>query len=200
LFFKRPTLKITEFKGNPGDMDKLKQALDILNKESKNYNKNKLYKYDLIDASRHYYSLYIDKILIECVKAYESKDIQKGDELSKKIEKAALDIDSMMAAQPLNSLKNWVKSASDYGTTPAESRLYVKNAKTLITLWGGEGHLNDYASRAWKGMYKDFYLPRWKMFLQSQRESALNKTIFDEEKVRASIKEWETKWSENSEM
>ncbi len=200
LFFKRPTLKITEFKGNPGDMDKLKQALDILNKESKNYNKNKLYKYDLIDASRHYYSLYIDKMLIECVKAYKSKDIQKGDELFKKIEKTALDIDSMMTAQPLNSLKNWVKSASDYGTTPEESRLYVKNAKTLITLWGGEGHLNDYASRAWKGMYKDFYLPRWKMFLQAQRESAVNKTVFDEEKVRASIKEWETKWSESSEI
>ncbi|GGF05528.1 alpha-N-acetylglucosaminidase [Flavobacterium limi] len=194
LLFKRPTLKVTEFKGNPGDKEKLKQALDILNKEAKNYNKKNLYNYDLIDASRHYYSLSIDEMLMECVKSYESKDIKKGDELLKKIEKTALDIDTMMSGQPLNSLNNWIKSASDYGTTPAESKLYVKNAKTLITLWGGEGHLNDYASRAWKGMYKDFYWPRWKMFFQAQRESAINNTPFDEAKVRASIKEWETKW------
>ncbi|PXY46701.1 alpha-N-acetylglucosaminidase [Flavobacterium hydrophilum] len=198
LFFKRPTLKITEFKGNPGDKEKLKQALDILNKEAKNYEKKNLYNYDLIDASRHYYSLCIDEMLMECVKAYESKNIQKGDALFKKIEKQAVDIDKMMSGQPLNSLNNWVKSASEYGKTTAESKLYVKNAKTLITLWGGEGHLNDYASRAWKGMYKDFYWPRWKMFLQAQRESTVKNTVFDEEKVRASIKAWETKWCENN--
>ncbi|PXY42180.1 alpha-N-acetylglucosaminidase [Flavobacterium cheongpyeongense] len=200
LFFKRPTLKVTEFKGNPGDKEKLKQALDILNKEAKNYDKKNLYNYDLIDASRHFYSLCIDEMLMECVKAYERKDLKKGDELFGKIEKQALDIDKMMSGQPLNSLNNWLKSASAYGTTPAESKLYVKNAKTLITLWGGEGHLNDYASRSWKGMYKDFYWPRWRMFLQAQRESAIKNTSFDEEKVRASIKNWEEKWCESNEM
>jgi alpha-N-acetylglucosaminidase len=200
LFFKRPTLKVTEFKGNPGDKEKLKQALDILNKEAKNYDKKNLFNYDLIDASRHYYSLNIDEMLMECVKAYETKDIKKGDELFEKIEQNTLYIDKMMSDQPLNSLKNWLKSASDYGTTPAESKLFVKNAKTLITLWGGEGHLNDYASRAWKGMYKDFYWPRWKIFLEAQRESAVKNTIFNEELVRASIKQWEEKWTESNKI
>ena len=197
LFFKRPTVKITEFKGNPGDMKKLKEALDIMTKEAKNYSKNSLYQYDLIDASRHYYSLYIDELLIECVKAYQLKDIAKGDQLAEKIKKQALEIDAMLAGQPLNSLNNWLKSASDYASSPADSKLYVKNAKTLITLWGGEGHLNDYASRSWRGMYKGFYLPRWKMFLQKLRESAVNNTQFDESKEKESIKQWEIKWSES---
>jgi alpha-N-acetylglucosaminidase len=200
LFFKRPTLKITAFKGNPGDKKKLKQALDIFKRESKNFDKNSLYFYDLLDMSRHYYSLCIDDLLTECVKAYELKDIKKGDELFKKIEKQALDIDNMLSGQPLNSLNNWLKSASDYGSSPEESKLYVKNAKTLITLWGGEGHLNDYASRSWRGMYKGFYWPRWKMFLEAQRESVINNTPFDELKVRESIKQWETNWCENQEI
>jgi alpha-N-acetylglucosaminidase len=105
-----------------------------------------------------------------------------------------------MSGQPLNSLSNWVKSASDYGSSPDESKLYIKNAKTLITLWGGEGHLNDYASRSWRGMYKEFYWPRWKMFLQALKESAVNNSSFDELKERESIKQWETKWTESKEM
>jgi len=197
LFFKRPTATITEFKGNPGDKEKLKQALDILTKEAKKYDKKNFIQYDLIDATRHYYSLCIDEDLIECVKAYQQKDITKGDLLFKKIEKQALDIDNIMIGQPLNSLDNWVKTASAYGSSSAESKLYVKNAKTLITLWGGEGHLNDYASRSWRGMYRGFYWPRWKMFLLAMKESAINNSQFNETKERESIKNWEINWTES---
>ncbi|MBO9584470.1 MAG: alpha-N-acetylglucosaminidase [Flavobacterium sp.] len=197
LLFKRPTVKITEFKGNPGDKEKLKEALDILSKEAKKYNKKNLIQYDLIDVSRHYYSLCIDEDLMACVKAYQQKDIAKGDQLFKKIEKQALHIDAIMSGQPLNSLDQWVKSASDYGSSPEVSSLYRKNAKTLITLWGGEGHLNDYASRAWKGMYKGFYWPRWKMFLEALKKASVNNTSFDENKERESIKNWETNWTEH---
>lgn len=200
ILFKRPTLKITEFKGNPGDKKKLEQAINILKKEAKNFDKNSLYQYDLRDASRHYYSLCIDEMLMECVAAYESKDMAKADALFQKIEQQALDTDAIVSGQPLNSLKYWLKSAWEYGSTAEDSKLYLKNAKTLITLWGGEGHLNDYASRAWSGMYKEFYWPRWKMFLQALRESKINNKPFDEEKQRESIKQWETKWCESPEM
>jgi alpha-N-acetylglucosaminidase len=197
LLFKRPTQEITEFKGNPGDKKKLKQALDILSKEAKGYDKKNFIYYDLIDISRHYYSLCIDEDLIACVKAYRDKDITKADQLFKKIQKQALAIDNIMTGQPLNSLDNWVESAAEYASSPQVAQLYVKNAKTLITLWGGEGHLNDYASRSWKGMYKGFYWPRWKMFLQALRESAVDNTPFDEVKERQLIKNWEIKWSES---
>ncbi|WP_427874385.1 alpha-N-acetylglucosaminidase [Flavobacterium sp. MMS24-S5] len=197
LLFKRPTATITEFKGNPGDKKKLKEALDLLSKEAKKYDQKDFVQYDLIDVSRHYYSLCIDEDLMECVKAYQQKNIEKGDQLFKKIEKQALDIDKIMAGQPLNSLDQWVKSASDYGSSPEVSSLYVKNAKTLITLWGGEGHLNDYASRSWKGMYKGFYWPRWKMFLEALRKASVDNTPFDENKERESIKNWEINWTES---
>lgn len=200
LFFKRPTLNITEFKGNPGDQEKLKEALDILKKESKNFAKSSLYQYDLLDVSRHYYSLSIDDLLIECVKAYELNDLTKADALFKQIENQVFNVDNSLSGQPFNDLNYWLQSASDYGSTPQESKLYVKNAKTLITLWGGEGHLNDYASRSWRGMYAEFYWPRWKMFLQALRDSKIKKIPFVESNVRASIKDWEIKWTESDAM
>ncbi|WP_111307888.1 alpha-N-acetylglucosaminidase [Confluentibacter sediminis] len=200
LFFKRPTLKITEFKGNPGDKEKLKQALDILVKESKNFDKNSLFHYDVLEVSRQYYSLLIDDLLIECVKAYNEKDIEKADSLYNEIEKQALDIDAMLSGQPLNSLNNWLTSAWNYGESNQTSKIYLKNAKMLITMWGGMDHLNDYASRAWQGMYKEFYWPRWNMFLRALRTSAVNNTPFDELKERQLIKEWETDWCNSIEM
>lgn len=129
LLFKRPTVTITEFKGNPGDKTKLKEALDILSKEAKKYNSRNLIQYDLIDVSRHYNSLSIDEELIECVKAYQKKDISKGDQLFKEIEKQVLETDKIMSGQPLNSLDQWVKSASEYGDTPEVSKLYAKMPK-----------------------------------------------------------------------
>ncbi|KFC58932.1 alpha-N-acetylglucosaminidase [Flavobacterium gilvum] len=200
FFFKGPTEKITDFKGNPGDKQKLKQALDILNKEAKNFDKKSLYSYDVIDFSRHYNSLCIDDLLVECVSAYKSKNVTKGDELFKKIEKLALETDTMIYGQPFNTLNYWLKSAWNYGNSEAESKLYLKNAKTLITVWGGAGHLNDYASKSWNGMYKGFYWPRWKMFLQAQRDSAVNNKPFDELKVCESMKKWEMQWCESNEM
>ena len=200
FFFKRPTLKITEFKGNPGDKEKLKEAIAVLKRESSGFDSNSLYYYDLLVFSRHSSSLYIDDLLIECVKAYELKNIIKADELLMKIEKESLNVDTMLSGQHYNNLNTWLKSAWDYGNSANESKQYVKNAKTLITLWGGEGHLNDYASRSWSGMYKEFYWPRWKMFLQALRESKVKNTPFIEANERESIKQWEIKWCDKEEI
>lgn len=37
-------------------------------------------------------------------------------------------------------------------------------ARNLITLWGPEGNILDYARRTWSGLIKDYYAPRWSLF------------------------------------
>jgi alpha-N-acetylglucosaminidase len=69
LFFKRPTLEITKFKGSPGDKEKLKKAIDLLTEEAKNFDEKSLFQYDLIEVTRHYYSLCLDELLY--VKRYK---------------------------------------------------------------------------------------------------------------------------------
>ena len=59
------------------------------------------------------------------------------------------------------------------GTTDDDKNwLELNNARTLITTWGEEvnanqGGLRDYSYRAWGGMLKDFYYPRWKYFFDN---------------------------------
>ncbi len=197
LFFKRPTEKITEFEGNPGDKEKLRQAIDFLNEEADKFDKSNLYTYDLVNFSRHYYSLELDDLLIQCVKAYQKKELDKGDALYNDIETLALKIDAMLAGQKLNNLNSWLSDAWSYGDSNETSKNYLKNAKMLITFWGGEGHLSDYASRAWHGMYKEFYWQRWKQFLQVLRESVIANQPFNEDKERQDIQKWEIQWCES---
>ena len=45
----------------------------------------------------------------------------------------------------------------------------------MITTWGEEvnaeqGGLRDYSYRAWAGMLKDFYYPRWKYYFDNNLE------------------------------
>jgi len=200
LFLKRPTHKITEFTGHPSNKEKLKKALVLLTSESKKGNKKSLYSYDVINFSRHYNALHLDSLLIACVKAYKLKNIQKGDALYVEIEKLSSDLDSLISKQPINDLNFWLSSAWNYGDSISESELYLKNAKTIITIWGGNGNLNDYASKSWHGMYNEFYWPRWKMFLHALRKSAVTNKPFDELEVRKLIKELELKWCNDDKM
>ena len=78
--------------------------------------------------------------------------------------------------------------------TPADARAYVVNAKAQVTIWGGDGGLADYASKAWQGLYRDFYLPRWSQFLDALRTAGA--APFDEGPVVRGIAAWEQAWVE----
>jgi alpha-N-acetylglucosaminidase len=47
-------------------------------------------------------------------------------------------------------------------------------------------------------MYKDFYWPRWKMFLQGLKTAKVNKIPFAESNESELIKQWEIKWCNNN--
>jgi hypothetical protein len=32
-----------------------------------------------------------------------------------------------------------------------------------VTLWGPDGNINDYASKQWSGLVKDYHMGRWQV-------------------------------------
>lgn len=102
-------------------------------------------------------------------------------------------VDALLGAQQ-ETLSSWIDDARGYGDTPAESAYYVENAKAQVTVWGGKGNLNDYASKAWQGLYADFYLPRWTQFLAALRQSVVAQMPFDQTAFTAAITDWEHDW------
>ena len=191
LFFKRPTATIPEFPGHPGDRAKLAAAVRALTQLAPSFADQPLFVIDLVDATRHLASEAIDLQLQAVVTAYRRGDLAAGDAGRHKIEALALAIDGLLGVQP-ETLATWIDEAHAYGDNPADARAYVQNAKAQVTVWGGEGNLNDYASKAWQGLYRDFYLPRWSRFLDALRAAGTGS--FDEAAVVRDVAAWEHAW------
>ncbi len=193
LFFKRPTATITEFQGHPNDRAKLAAAVQDLAHLAPQFADQPLFVIDLVDASRHLVSEDIDLLLQKVVAAYRRGDLPAGDKDRRKIEDLALALDALLGVQA-QTLASWIDEASAYGDNAQDARAYVLNAKAQVTIWGGSGNLSDYASKAWQGLYRDYYLPRWTMFLDALR--AAGSGPFDEAEVVRKISVWERAWIE----
>jgi alpha-N-acetylglucosaminidase len=196
LFCKRPTATITTFDGHPGDRAELAEAVRELARLAPQFAAEPLFVVDLVDATRHLVSEDIDLRLIQAVAAYRRGDLAAGDKARRKVGDLALAVDALMGEQP-QSLATWIDAARAYGGTPAETRAYELNAKAQVTVWGGDGNLNDYAGKAWQGLYRGFYLPRWTTFLDALRAAGAGP--FDEAAVVARVTAWEHAWVDRDE-
>ena len=71
---------------------------------------------------------------------------------------------------------------------------YEFNARNLISSWGPDGNHLDYASRTWSGLLKDYYLPRWELFVSSVFESLQHSTSFNKDNFEKKCIEMENTW------
>jgi alpha-N-acetylglucosaminidase len=91
-----------------------------------------------------------------------------------------LDQDRLLGTRSEFRLGRWTEAArahalpsvSVLGGFAAESDLYERNARMLLTTWGDRpqcenGGLHDYANREWNGLLSSYYYPRWKAFFQN---------------------------------
>jgi alpha-N-acetylglucosaminidase len=191
LFFKRPTATITSFPGHPGDRAGLAAAVEALSRLAPGFSAEPLFVIDLVDAARHLASEDLDLLLIQAVAAYRRGDLAAGDRARRQVQDLALALDALTGARA-EGLASWIAAARAYGDTPEDARAYVLNAKAQVTVWGGTGNLADYASKAWQGLYRDFYLPRWSQFLDALRAAGVGP--FDEAAVVQGITAWEHDW------
>lgn len=195
LFFKRPNLEGADYPGSPGNAPELRKGIEGLLAAAPKKAPSLLV-YDIVDLTRHYASLRLDEALAATLAAYRDGKVDEGDKARAHVVELARQID-LLAGNQQETLGTWVADARAYGETPAEKARFAADAKAIVTIWGGEGHLSDYASRAWQGLYAGYYLPRWQIFLEAQRKAAVSGHPFDEAATIKTIREWETKWVED---
>jgi alpha-N-acetylglucosaminidase len=193
LFFKRPSLDGDLYPDAPGDPATLRKGLDALLGQAPLLRDAPLYRFDLVEFTRHYASLRLDDALRHAIAAYKAGDVAAGDASAAQMRRLALAIDHLIGAQP-ESLASWITDARGYADTPAEAKIYMTDAKAQVTIWGGDGNLGDYASKAWAGMYAHYYLPRWMLFLDALRAAAVAGKPLDEAATRQAIIAWERAW------
>lgn len=198
LLFKRPTATIVGFDDRPGDMVALRRGIDGLLGLPAASLRAPLLVHDLVDFTRHYATMAIDRQLQRAVAAYARRDVAQGDDATAQVRRTLLAVDGLLGNQH-ETLADWTDAARAAGTTPAEAAYHVAAAKAQIGVWGGEGHLADYASKAWQGMYAGYYWPRWSHFLGDMRAAAVAGRPFDEAASRGRIAAWEAAWAQNGE-
>lgn len=195
VLFKRPQIELMDFSDHPTDVEGLRSALDILLSVADDYQDSPLFMNDLVDWYRHYLSLRLDELLQQTMKHYQQSDTKAGDKTFSAVVDMTESLDLLLGLQQ-ETLSSWIDDARAYARNDAEADYYERNAKQQITLWGGI-KLKDYASKAWQGMYKDFYLPRWSYFIEELKSSTTQGESFPADKVEQSLIDWEHEWVES---
>jgi len=99
--------------------------------------------------------------------AYDKKDAAAFEKAADDFMTLGRDLDKLLATRSEFMLGKWINDARSWAANDGEKAYYEKNARTIITIWGGNGELLDYANRQWNGLMRDYYLPRWQMLLEA---------------------------------
>lgn len=140
---------------------------------------------DLIENTVHYVAAKMEYLVKNWEAAYEQGDMDKCVKIEKQFTDLALGIDRLLVSHPTMRMEDWIAKARSHGSTKELKDYYERNARRLITVWGGTP-VEDYAARIWSGLIRDYYVPRWQNYFTSKREGR----NFD-------MSVWEYDWVEN---
>jgi alpha-N-acetylglucosaminidase len=176
----------------PGD---ILPAWDLMINAAGKLKASEGFRYDLVDLTRQVLANYADTLQRDFSKAYQEKDKAQFTRLFNQFTGVINDMETLLATQKDFLLGRWLNDAVRWGTTAEEKKLYEKNARNLITLWGGQdSRLHEYACKQWSGMLKNFYLPRWQRFYASAIDALNSNKIFDQKAFEEQMKTWEWQW------
>ncbi len=156
---------------------------------------NECYNYDLLMVTKQVLANYATEIQQKFGEDYETHDMEHFRINCDAFYDLIDDLDRIMATRSEFLLGKWISDARAWGHSKEESDLYEKNARDIVTLWGGpDAVLHDYASKQWAGLFGGFYKGRWKIFLDEVGACIGNGTEFDAEACDARIRQWEWEW------
>ncbi|KAG1682557.1 Alpha-N-acetylglucosaminidase [Nymphon striatum] len=123
------------------------------------------FKHDIVDITRESLQLIFDAKYKQVIAAFNNKSLETLMAYSMELLEVLGDMDLILATNKHFLLGNWVRDARSMSNDTKEQMLYEMNAKNQISLWGPKGEILDYATKQWSGVLVDYFLPRWKLFV-----------------------------------
>ncbi|HWD38509.1 MAG TPA: alpha-N-acetylglucosaminidase C-terminal domain-containing protein, partial [Fimbriimonas sp.] len=133
------------------DKDKVAEAARLLASAADRLSNRDAYRRDLVDVVKTWLGGIADDRLEAPGEFFEVLD----------------DLDRLMTTRPEHRLSTWLNDARSWGETGEERALLEKNARWLITSWGGP-YLYDYAIKEWAGLNGDFIRKRWQLHFEGK--------------------------------
>lgn len=165
------------------------------------FKNNDCYQFDLVSVGTQVLANYASIVQQKFAKDFKQKNSTAFKQHTAEFMQLIADMDQLMGTRRELLLGKWLNDAKKWGTNTAESRLYEKNARDLITLWGGkDAVLHEYANKQWSGLFNGFYGKRWKMFITEASDALKSKKAFDQKAFTEKIKNWEWDWVNGTEL
>lgn len=155
------------------------------------------YEFDLVNVGRQALGNYFRDLRDDFNSAYKAGNVDSMKVVGAQMRELLSDITSLLACHPTFSLRRWLEDARSMTDDPAQRDYYDRNARTLITYWGGN-RINDYANRAYAELNDQFYAPRWDRFIDRVIADAEAGRKFDQKAFNKEISLFEHSWTEPS--
>ena len=163
----------------------LMDAWKLMMKASPATIKRDSFRYDLVNLVRQY----LDDVTFAVRGKMREGYIKKDKEMFVKAGALMLDImkdqEELVRSRPEFLMGRWITNAKKIGTNDAEKVKLAWSVRNILTTWGGRScPLVEYANRDWDGLTRDYYMKRWKMFVDSvggalRSGEPFNQNVFD---------------------
>jgi alpha-N-acetylglucosaminidase len=176
---------------SPVEPAKVREAIKLFLACSDKLGTSDLYRRDLVDMLKQYLSDGANSLLDNMNRAFESGKLEELEKWSDEYLAVLEDFDRLVATRPEYRLTQWIADARRWGTSKRESDQLEWNARMQVTVWGGPA-LHDYACKGWTGLLTDFYIPRWRLFIDKLKQQKPGEPF--DPKWNSFVANWEESW------
>ena len=152
------------------------------------------YQYDLVNLFSQWMGNHFMDIRNDFTMAYKNRDVREMERQVEIANQLFADVDTLLNTHPAFMLGPWIEAARDWGATDEEKDYYERQARTILTIWGGPV-LNDYANRMWSGLVGDYYAKRWNLFFEAVIQAVKEGKEFDEKAFGEELSKFEHAWT-----
>ncbi|TKG94400.1 alpha-N-acetylglucosaminidase [Puteibacter caeruleilacunae] len=152
-------------------------------------------KYDIVNVGRQVLGNHFNALRDEFTNAYEAQSLNEAKRVGEEMIDLLNDLELLLSTESFFLLGHWIEDARTFGKDETEADYYEKNARTIVTTWGGKAQsLNDYANRTWSGLVKGYYKVRWEMFIDDAIKALEVHKAFDENAFFEKVTSFEVEW------
>ena len=190
-----PTLNVSNYVPDP----QIVQACELFMENIDQLKEVDAFQYDLLNLFRQFFGLYASNRLFLVKQAFDEQDLKTYDQTTKNFITYLKEVDELLSTRSDFLFGEWIGKARKAGKTEEEKRLYEWNAKSLISLWGPQGHpgcggLYGYAMKEWGGFYTDYSLPSWEKYFTLRRKELVTGEKSNFQTFYQEIANWQTTW------
>ena len=153
------------------DTERFEQAVFLLAETKETLAQEESWCLDMQDLLRQVLNNRACRLALEARDAWKAGRKEEQDQKVKDFFRLFDACDRLMSIRKDTTLAHWLDFAAKAGAPYGKEtqKLFVQDAKRLITTWAGEKTyetLADYAYRQYGGLLKQYYRPRWERFFK----------------------------------